>query len=92
MDAGLEVAVSGEHAGRDDVLGFDDVFDPFVERAGVTDAGGAAVADGLETEFVEFLLEAGFGEVVGDDAGAGPEAGFDLWLDGEGFGVGLLGE
>jgi hypothetical protein len=51
-----------------------------VERAGVADAGGAAVADGLETEFVEFLLEAGFFEVIGDHAAAGAEAGFHAGL------------
>ena len=63
-----------------------------MERAGVADAGGAAVADGLEAELVEFLLQAGGFEVVGDDAGAGPERGLDEGRDGEALCVGLLGD
>ena len=68
MHAGLEVAVPGEHGGGDDVLAFDDIFNASVERAGVADAGGAAVADGLEAKLVELDLEAGLGEVIGHDA------------------------
>jgi hypothetical protein len=68
MHAGLEVAVPGEHGGGDDVLAFHHVFNASIERAGVADAGGAAVADGLEAELVELDLEAGFREVIGHDA------------------------
>ena len=57
------------------------VFDRFADvggqRAGVADAGGAAVADGLEAEGVEVLSEAGLVVVVGNDAGAGCERGLD---------------
>ena len=73
VDAGFEVAVSGKDGGGDDVLGFHDILDAGVERAGVADAGGAAVADGLEAELVELYLEAGLVEVIGDDARARAE-------------------
>ena len=92
MHAGLEVAVPGEHGGGDDVLAFDDIFNASVERAGVADASGAAVADGLEAELVELDLEAGLGEVIGHDAAAWAEAGFDGRLHGEALRVRFLGE
>ena len=92
MHAGFEVAVPGEHGGGDDVLAFDDIFNARIKRAGVADAGGAAVADGLKAELVEFDLEAGLGEVIGHDTAAGSEAGFHRWLHGEALGVCLLRE
>ena len=92
MDASFEVAVPREYGGGDDVVGFDDVFDASVKWAGVSDAGGAAVADGLEAEFVELGLQAGLGEVIGHHTAAWAEAGFHGWLDGETEGVGFLGE
>lgn len=92
MHAGLEVAVPGEHGGGDDVLAFDDIFNASVERAGVANAGGAAVADGLEAELVELDLEAGLVEVIGHDAAAWAEAGFDGRLHGEALRVRFLGE
>ena len=44
-----------------------------MERTGVADAGGAAVADGIEAELVEILLQTGFVQVIGHDARAGRE-------------------
>ena len=82
VDAGFEIAVAGEHGGADEVTFLDGALDGRVERAGVADAGGAAVADGLEAELVEFLGQAGGVEVVGDDAGAWSERGLDVGRDG----------
>ena len=62
------------------------------QRAGVTDAGGAAVADGVEAEGVEVWQQAGLVVVVGDDAGAGGEGGFDPGRCLEAAFDGFLGE
>ena len=83
VHAGFEVAVPGEHGGGDDVFALHHVFDALVEGAGVADAGGAAVADGLETKLVEFGLEAGLVEVIRHHAAAWAEAGLHAGLDGE---------
>jgi hypothetical protein len=53
MDAGLEVAIAGEDGGGDEVVLGDGVLDGPVEGAGIADAGGTAVADDLEAEFIE---------------------------------------
>ena len=81
VDAAFEVAIAAEHADGDEAVGFDGVGDVGGQRAGVADAGGAAVADGVEAELVEVLREAGFVVVVGDDAGAGRERGLDPGRD-----------
>jgi len=60
-----------ERTWRDEIALGDRLVDDRVERAGVADAGGAAVADDLEAELVEVGLQAGLVEVIGDDARAG---------------------
>ena len=92
MDAGFEVAVSREDAGGDEIIGGDGVFDGGVEWSTIADAGGATVADGLEAELIEIGLEARFGEVIGDDAGAWSEGSFDHGADGEASFHGFFGE
>src|SRR3546814_9483322 len=57
MDAVLEVTVAGQHRGDRDIALVDSLGDRRVERARVADAGGAAVADQLEAEGVEVLLQ-----------------------------------
>jgi hypothetical protein len=52
VDAALEVAVTGENGGSDDVLLVDSGVNSGGDLTGVTDAGGAAVADGGETDRV----------------------------------------
>jgi hypothetical protein len=54
MDAGLEVAVAESTEAATMSSDFTTLLDAGIERAGVADAGGAAVADGLEAELVEF--------------------------------------
>ena len=53
MDAGLEVAVAGEHGAGDEVAGDDRLRDLLGQRARVSDARRAAVADGVESERLE---------------------------------------
>ncbi len=60
IDAAFEVAVAGEHAGDDQVVFLDGFGDRLGQRAAVADAGRAAVADGVEAELFEVLVEAGF--------------------------------
>ena len=92
VDAGFEVAVSREDAGGDEIIGSDGVFDGGVEWSTIANAGGATVADGLEAELIEIGLEARFGEVIGDDAGAWSEGSFDHGADGEASFYGFFGE
>ncbi len=54
-DAAFEVAIAGEHGDGDQAVVFDGLRDVGGQRAGVADAGGAAVADDLEAELVEVL-------------------------------------
>ena len=75
MDAGFEVAVAGEDCRSDKVVVGDRLLDFGVERTGVSDAGGAAVTDGLEAELIEVGLEVGLLKVRGDDARTGGERG-----------------
>ena len=70
VHARFEVAVAREHAGGDDVVAGDRRLDARVERAGVADAGRAAVADEVEAQLVEIRLQAGLVEVVADHARA----------------------
>ena len=75
MHAALEVAVAGEHGDGDELVVLDRVGDRLVERAGVADAGRAAVADELEAERVEVGGQAGLVEILGDHLAAGGERG-----------------
>ena len=70
VDPALEVAVAGQHRDDREVVVVDGLADLGDERAGVADAGGAAVADEVEAELVEVRREAGALVVVGDDLGA----------------------
>ena len=83
MNACLEVAVAREDSGGDKVVFDDGAFDLGCERAGVADAGRAAVADDLEAELVEVRLEVGGLEVILHNAGAGSERGLHGGIDAE---------
>ena len=75
VDAPLEVAVPRED-GRDDEVGpLHGLGDRLGKRAGVADAGRAAVADEVEAERLEVGHEARVLEVVRDDLRAGRERG-----------------
>ncbi len=78
VDAALEVAVAREHGADGELVVAHGLGDLVRERARVADAGRAAVADELEAQRVERLLQPGRREVVGDDARAGREARLDV--------------
>ena len=57
MDARFKVAVAGEDGGGRDVIVPDRLFQFRIQRSGVADAGGAAVADGFKAQGVQGFLE-----------------------------------
>src|SRR3546814_6424877 len=67
MHPALEIPVAGEHRADGEVLGLDGVVDRLGQRAGVADAGGAAIADEVEAERVEVVLQICRLEIVRDD-------------------------
>ncbi len=73
-----KLRLPGEHGADRQLVLAHGLGDLVRERARVADAGRAAVADELEAELVERLLQVGGGEVVGDDARAGREARLDV--------------
>ena len=77
MYASLEVAVAGKHAGADDVTVLHGLANFRQQRAGVANARGAAVADGVETHGIEVVEQARLIQVVRDHAGARCETGLD---------------
>ena len=92
IHAALEVAVAGEHRGRDEVALGDRGGHVIGERPRVADAGRAAVAHRLEAEGVEILGQARLLEVIGDHAGAGSQARLHPRLRGEPLGDRLSGD
>ena len=66
VHAGFEVAVAGQDAGRHEIVLGNRFLERGMQRARISDAGCAAVADGLKTELVEVGLETGLFQVVGD--------------------------
>ena len=83
IDAAFEIAVAGEHRGGDEIVLADRFRDRLRQRAGIADAGGAAIADEIEAELVEILLQAGGFEIFGDHLAAGRERGLHPRLDRE---------
>ncbi len=88
----FEVAIAGENGGDHKVLFFNGVRDFRQQRAGVADAGSAAVADEVELELFQIRHESGAGEVVCDDFRAGGERALDPGLGGEAFLDGFLSQ
>ena len=77
MNASLEVAIAREHRGDDQILIGDRFGDVGRQRPRVADAGRAAVADDVEAERVERVLQIRLREVVGHDFGTRRERGLD---------------
>ena len=67
VDPALEVAVARQHRGTARSCVVDRGDDRLGQRAGVADAGGAAVADEVEAELLQVRGQAGLLVVVGDD-------------------------
>ncbi len=81
IDAALEIAIAREHRGNREMMLMDGVGDLLGQRSRIADAGGAAIADEIEAEPVERLLQAGLVEIVGDHLRARRERGLDPRLD-----------
>ena len=92
MDAGLEVPVAREDGAGDEVALGDRLRDRLGQRAGVPDAGRAAVADRVEAERLEVRGQPGLLVVLGHDLRAGREARLHPRLAREAALDGLLGE
>ena len=92
IDAALEIAVARQHRRGDQIVLGDRRRNLRRQRAGIADAGGAAVADEVEAELVERLLQAGGFEIVGDDLAAGRERGLHPRLDREPLGDRVAGQ
>ena len=90
MHTCLEVAVARKHGCRDDVLSLDHILDAFVKWTRVTNAGGAAVANGLEAQEIEFGLQASFVQIVSNHARTRAKRCFDRWLDFEAERIGFF--
>ena len=76
VDPALEVAVAGNHGGPDQAIVLDRVHDGVVQRAGVADAGRAAVADGVKADGVQVGGQAGFIQVLCHHLRTGRQRGF----------------
>src|SRR5208282_5624190 len=80
VDPALEVTVAGQHRDDGEVVVGDRGADRLRQRAGVADAGGAAVADQAEAELLQVRGEASALVVVHDDLRARRQRGLDPWL------------
>ncbi len=69
MHPAFEVPVAGEHRGHGQVTITDGFLYRVRQRPGVADAGCAAIADEVEAEFVQIVLEATHFQIVSDDFG-----------------------
>src|SRR4051794_12175046 len=77
MDARLEVAIAREHGADDEIAFADRLGDLVCEGPRVADARRAAVADGVEAELVERLLQPGLLVVARHDLRARRERRLD---------------
>ena len=92
MDAALEVAVARQHRGDHEIAFIHSLGDRVGQRAGVADAGGAAVADQIEAERLEIVHEAGLAQVVGHHLGARGQRGLDVGRRLQAAGAGVARE
>ncbi len=88
----FEVAIARKDRGAHQVSLLDRRLDGGVKRTRVPDAGRAAVTDGLETELIEILLQAGPLQVVGHHPGARSKGGFHVGRNRQPFLIGFPGE
>jgi len=70
MHTTFEVTVTGQYGGDLQTTFVNGVADFIHQRAGVTDTGGAAVADQVEAQAVQFGAQISRVQVVGYDLGA----------------------
>ena len=75
VDATLEVAISREHGGDQQIALVDGGIDGRRQGPGIAYTGGAAIAHQIETQRFQVLHQTGFLQVFGDYLGAGCQAG-----------------
>ena len=92
MDPGLEVPVTRKHGHGHESLGLDRFGDRVGQGPAVPDAGGAAIADGLETKLVEVRRKACRIQIVRHHPRARCQAGLDPRLRCQPFFDRLLGQ
>ena len=92
MYATLEVAIAGEHGRHHQIAGLDGRRDRLRQRAGVADAGGAAVAHQVEADPVQVFLQAGGSQILGDHFRPRGKRGLHPRLDAQAALQGLLGD
>ncbi len=92
IDASLEIAVAGEHGSDGKPILVDGVGDLLGQRSRIADAGGAAIADEIEPEPVQVLLQACLLQIIGHHLRARRERGLDPRLDVQAPLHGILGE
>ena len=68
VNTAFKIAIAREHTGANDIVTRDGVGDLRFQRAGITDAGGAAVADRVEADSLEVVNQRRLLEVVGHHA------------------------
>ena len=91
MHPSLEVAVAGEYRGHAEIAFADGFGYGLRQGAGIADAGGAAVAHDVETQFLQIFEEPCFLQVVRGGQGTGCQGGLDPGLRAQSFFHGLLG-
>ena len=77
VDAPLEIAVARQDGADREIALIDRLRNRLRQRPGIADAGRAAIADQVEADLVEILLESGDGIVIADDLAARRETRLD---------------
>ena len=55
MNARFKVSIAGKNAGRDQIVIAENLFDVWIERTRIADAGRATITDQIEAQLVEIL-------------------------------------
>ncbi len=92
VHAAFEVAVARQHRSHHQIVLGNGCRHVFRQRAGVADAGGAAVADHVETKLFQVGEHAGLFKIVGDHARTRSERGLDPRLRRQSLGCGIARE
>ena len=67
MHARFKVAIAGKHARSDQIMIVNNVFDSWIEWAGISNTRRATVADQIETELIQVRLQSRLLEILSDD-------------------------
>src|SRR5690606_24778002 len=81
MYACLEITVSRQYGGCNDVVLHDGLIHGWRQIASIADTGGATVGGEAEAEFFQIRQQTGFRQILCDDARAGCQRSLDMWRD-----------